>query len=114
MLSGKVRTGENIGDGWIDTTAGSIERAKARLVELNELLTEAGSATVVKPEHIQSTELLHSSCHGVSTNPGTKHRRALANVCFGSDTGWYRLQGIPQENAIATQIPWNERATAKL
>ena len=52
MLSGKVRTGEDIGAGWIDTTAESIERAKARLAELNELLTEAGSATVVKPDDL--------------------------------------------------------------
>ena len=51
-LSGKVRTGEDIGAGWIDTTAESIERAKARLAELNELLTEAGSSTVVKPDDL--------------------------------------------------------------
>jgi hypothetical protein len=30
MQSGKVRTGEDIGAGWIDTTEQSIERAKAR------------------------------------------------------------------------------------
>ena len=52
MESGKVRTGEDIGVGWIDTTAQSIERAKARLVELNDLLTEAGSATVAKPSDL--------------------------------------------------------------
>jgi hypothetical protein len=52
MNSGKVRTGEDIGAGWIDTTRESVERAKARLVELNELLTEAGTATVVKPDEI--------------------------------------------------------------
>lgn len=50
MEAGKVRTGEDIGAGWIDTTAESIERAKARLAELNDLLTEAGKATVVKPD----------------------------------------------------------------
>jgi hypothetical protein len=50
METGKVRTGEDIGAGWIDTTAESIERAKARLAELNDLLTEAGKATVVKPD----------------------------------------------------------------
>ena len=50
MQSGKVRTGEDIGAGWIDTTDESIERAKARLVELNDLLTEAGKTTVVKPD----------------------------------------------------------------
>ena len=50
MDTGKVRTGEDIGAGWIDTTAESIERAKARLAELNDLLTEAGKATVVKPD----------------------------------------------------------------
>jgi hypothetical protein len=52
MDSGKVRTGEDIGAGWIDTTAESIERAKARLAELNDLLTETGSATVVKPNSL--------------------------------------------------------------
>jgi hypothetical protein len=50
METGKVRTGEDIGAGWIDMTAESIERAKARLAELNDLLTEAGKATVVKPD----------------------------------------------------------------
>jgi phage terminase large subunit-like protein len=49
MQSGKVRTGEDMGAGWIDTTKESIERAKARLAELNDLLTEAGTATVAKP-----------------------------------------------------------------
>lgn len=49
MESGKVRTGEDRGAGWVDTTTESMERAKARLAELNELLTEAGSATVSKP-----------------------------------------------------------------
>jgi hypothetical protein len=52
MKSGKVRTGEDIGAGWIDTTEESVERAKVRLAELNELLTEAGAATVVKPNDI--------------------------------------------------------------
>jgi hypothetical protein len=46
----KVRTGEDIGAGWIDTTDASIERAQARLAELNDLLTESGSATVIKPD----------------------------------------------------------------
>jgi hypothetical protein len=50
LHAGKVRTGEDIGAGWIDTTEDSIERAKARLAELNDLLTEAGKTTVVKPE----------------------------------------------------------------
>jgi hypothetical protein len=50
METGKVRTGEDIGAGWIDTTAESIERTKARLAELSDLLTEAGKATVVKPD----------------------------------------------------------------
>jgi hypothetical protein len=36
MESGKVRTGEDIGSGWVDTTEESIERAKARLAELND------------------------------------------------------------------------------
>jgi hypothetical protein len=48
LVSGKVRTGEDIGAGWVDTTDESIERAKARLAQLNELLTETGTATVVK------------------------------------------------------------------
>ena len=50
LKAGKVRTGEDIGAGWIDTTTESIERAQARLSELNELLTAAGSATVIKPD----------------------------------------------------------------
>ena len=50
MQSGKVRTGEDTGAGWIDTTAGSIQRAKAQLAELSDLLTEAGSATVSTPD----------------------------------------------------------------
>ena len=50
LVSGKVRTGEDIGAGWVDKTDESIERAKARLAQLNELLTEAGTATVVKPD----------------------------------------------------------------
>jgi hypothetical protein len=50
LKAGKVRTGEDIGAGWIDTTTESIQRAQARLSELNDLLTEAGSATVIKPD----------------------------------------------------------------
>jgi hypothetical protein len=34
MVSGKVRVGEDIGSGWIDKTAESIERAKRRLAHL--------------------------------------------------------------------------------
>ena len=49
LQAGKVRTGEDIGAGWIDTTDEFIERAKGRLTELNDLLTEAGAATVIKP-----------------------------------------------------------------
>ena len=49
VRAGKVRTGEDIGAGWIDTTEESIERAKGRLAELNDLLTEDGTSTVVKP-----------------------------------------------------------------
>ena len=49
LRAGKVRTGEDIGAGWIDTTEESIERAEARLAELNDLLIEDGTATVVKP-----------------------------------------------------------------
>ena len=51
METGKVMTGENRGSGWVDTTAESIERSKARLVELGALLTESGPATVSKPKH---------------------------------------------------------------
>jgi hypothetical protein len=50
METGKVMTGENRGSGWVDTTAESIERSKARLVELEALLTERGPATVSKPK----------------------------------------------------------------
>ena len=49
LQAGKVRTGEDIGAGWIDTTQECLERAKGRLAELNDLLTEDGTATVVKP-----------------------------------------------------------------
>jgi len=52
MKSGKVRTGEDIGAGWIDTTAKSIERAEARLAELRDFLTEAGKAEVIKPDEL--------------------------------------------------------------
>ena len=50
MMSGKVRIGEDIGSGWIDKTADLIERAKRRLAQLNELLTEEGKTTVIKPD----------------------------------------------------------------
>jgi hypothetical protein len=50
LRAGKVRIGEDIGSGWIDKTAESIERAKRRLAQLNELLTEAGKTTVIKPD----------------------------------------------------------------
>ena len=49
LESGKVRTGEDQGDGWVDTTDQSISRIKKRLAELEELLTEAGSGTASKP-----------------------------------------------------------------
>jgi len=49
MKSGKVRTGEDRGTGWIDTTAQSIERAEVRLTELREFITGAGKAEVVSP-----------------------------------------------------------------
>ena len=48
LVSGKVR----IGAGWIDRTADSIERAKGRLAQLNEPLTEEGKTTVVKPDSL--------------------------------------------------------------
>ena len=50
METAKVLTGENRGSGWVDTTFESIARAKARLVELESLLTESGAATVSKPK----------------------------------------------------------------
>ena len=50
LRAGKVRTGEDIGTGWVDTTAQSIQRAKARLAELQDLLTEAGTSNVAAPE----------------------------------------------------------------
>ena len=50
METGKVLTGENRGSGWVDTTAESMERGKARLLELESLLTESGPATVSKPK----------------------------------------------------------------
>ena len=52
LQAGKVRTGEDIGGGWIDTTNEFIERARARLSELNDLLTEAGRTMVVKPSSL--------------------------------------------------------------
>jgi hypothetical protein len=48
METGKVLIGENRGSGWVDTTAESIERGNARLLELESLLTESGPATVSK------------------------------------------------------------------
>ena len=50
MESAKVLTGENRGSGWVDTTTESIERAKARLGELELLLTKSGAATASKPK----------------------------------------------------------------
>lgn len=49
LESGKVRTGEDRGNGWIDTTDQSINRIRKRLGELEELLTEAGSGTASSP-----------------------------------------------------------------
>jgi len=53
LKTGKVRTGEDTGAGWTDTTAESIKRVEARLAELNDLLTEVGDAEVVKPKSQQ-------------------------------------------------------------
>jgi methionine synthase II (cobalamin-independent) len=50
MQAGRVRVEEDIGAGWVDKTTDAIERAKERLAELSELLTEAGKDTVVKPD----------------------------------------------------------------
>ena len=49
IASGKVRIGEDIGSGWVDKTDEAIERAKKRLSQLKELLTEEGKTTVIKP-----------------------------------------------------------------
>jgi hypothetical protein len=57
LQAGKVRTGEDIGTGWVDTTAQSIQRAKARLAELQDLLTEAGTANVAAPESADAETL---------------------------------------------------------
>jgi hypothetical protein len=46
----RVRIGEDIGSGWIDKTDDAIERAKGRLSQLKELLTEEGKTTVIKPD----------------------------------------------------------------
>jgi hypothetical protein len=50
IASGKVRIGEDIGSGWVDKTDEAIERAKRRLSQLKELLTEEGKTTVIKPD----------------------------------------------------------------
>jgi len=50
IVSGKVRIGEDIGSGWIDKTDEAIERAKRRLSQLKEVLTEEGKITVIKPD----------------------------------------------------------------
>jgi hypothetical protein len=50
MTSGKVRIGEDIGLGWFDKTDKAIGRAKRRPSQLNELLTEEGVTTVIKPD----------------------------------------------------------------
>jgi hypothetical protein len=57
LRTGKVRTGEDIGTGWVDTTAQSIQRAKARLAELQDLLTEAGTANAVARENTDAEPL---------------------------------------------------------
>jgi hypothetical protein len=49
LESGKVRTGEDRGEGWVDTTDESISRIRERLAELEQLLTEAGSGTASSP-----------------------------------------------------------------
>lgn len=48
LESGKVRTGEDLGSGWVDTTEASMERIRTRLAELEQVLTEAGTGTVSK------------------------------------------------------------------
>jgi hypothetical protein len=42
MNQRKVLTGEDRGSGWVDTSADTIKRTKARLAELESLLSEAG------------------------------------------------------------------------
>lgn len=50
MNQRKVLTGEDRGSGWVDTTADTIKRTKARLAELESLLSEAVTASVSKPD----------------------------------------------------------------
>src|SRR5215510_5684227 len=50
MDKGKVRTGQDTGVGWVDTTSESMERARARLADLKSLLTESGSTIVSKSD----------------------------------------------------------------
>ena len=50
LASGKVRISEDIGSGWIDKTDEAIERARRRLSQLEELLTQEGKTTITKPD----------------------------------------------------------------
>ena len=38
--TGTLRSGENVGSGWIDTTEKSIERLKGDIAELDRLITQ--------------------------------------------------------------------------
>jgi hypothetical protein len=78
LQAAKVRTGEDIGAGWIDTTDESIERARARLSELNDLLTEAGKSTVINPAR-SSCHTSVSMCGGNVSSVGSGGHVAL---CF--------------------------------
>lgn len=51
LASGKVRIGEDIGSGWIDKTDEAIERARRRLSQLKELLTEGKTTSLSRMPH---------------------------------------------------------------
>src|SRR4029079_4210163 len=73
IASGKVRIGEDIGSGWIDKTEEAIERAKRRLSQLNELLTEEGKTTFISrmpyKAHSSSPPKFASCFHASAPNP---------------------------------------------
>lgn len=87
LKAGKVRTGEDIGAGWIDTTTESIERAQARLSELNELLTATGSATVIKPDALQRDSAKSDFGHRPEGCPPRKGRHLLVKCLGVRDAG---------------------------
>ena len=72
IASGKVRI-QDIGSGWIDKTEEAIERAKRRLSQLNELLTEEGKTTFISrmpyKAHSSSPPKFASCFHASAPNP---------------------------------------------